>query len=198
MLKKKRTIKPSIQEPNKEKNSKQSLHCLNQLRTELEGTNLKIQGIGNKNSLVKESMIKIRFLYDMLQNFKLENEKLWVDTMTEKLKYLISEGLEEHYVPYKSEILSQKDTAACSAQVTSLNITETLKEVSPGKKLEDWELSTEDIRNIITDPSELNQYNYYDSHDFTQSSGEHTSSLEEYLYSSHMDHLYITPSNIQG
>ena len=93
---------------------------------------------------------------------------------------------------------SARNNAARSPQITSLNIIETLKEVSPGKKLEDWELSTEDIRNIITDPRELNPYNYYDSHDLTQSSGEHISSLEEYLYSSHMDHLYITPSNIQG
>ena len=196
---KSRTIKPSTKAPsNKEKISKQTLHCWNQLRTELEDTNLKIQGIGNENSMVKESMIKIGILNDMLQIYKLGNEKSWVDTIKRKLKYLISEGLQEHYVPYKSQILSQKHLMACSPQVTSSNIIETLKEVSMGKKLEDWDLSTEDLRNLITDPDELNQYDYYDSDDFTLSSGEHTRLLEEYIYSEPMEHLYITPSILQS
>ena len=71
------------------------------------------------------------------------------------LNYLIIEGLEEHYVPYKTLILSKKDSAVYSSQVSVSEVTEILNETSPGKRLEDWDLSTEDIRNYPLEPDSL-------------------------------------------
>ena len=141
------------------KSSGQVLHCLNQLRTQLDDTSLMIQVTGIWDPSPKESMIKIGALFEILQKIKLENEKVWVNSVLERLNYLITEGLEDHYVPYKTLMLSKKDTAACSSRVSKSEITEILNEISPGKRLEDWDLNTDNMRDHLLEPDsfELHQ-----------------------------------------
>ena len=167
------------------------------MRNRLEDTNLIIQVTGNWNSSPKETLIKIGPLFEMLQKVKLENEKIWVDSILAKLNYLIIEGLEDHYVSYKTQMISKKDTAVHFSQVSKSDIAATLNEISPGKKLEDWDLSIEDMRKYLTEPDSFeqhHQYNNFGADDIIQSSGEYTSSYEDYIYSASMEQLYVASS----
>ena len=198
-MEKSRFIRPLKQTQTNEdgKNSNQTLHYLNQVRNQLEDTNLIIQVTGNWNSSPKESLIKIGPLFEMLQKVKLENEKIWVDSILAKLNYLIIEGLEDHYVSYKTQMISKKDTAAHFSQVSKSDIAAILNEISPDKKLEDWDLSIEDMRKYLTEPDSFEQhhrYNNFGADDIIQSSGEYTSSYEDYIYSSSMEQLYVASS----
>ena len=142
-------------------------------------------------------MIKIDALFEILQKVKLENEQIWVDSILGKLNYLILEGMEEHYVSYKTQIQSQKDTAIYSSPASRSDITATLNEMSPGRRLEDWDLSTEDMRIYISEPDSFELYHRYNDHganDSIQSSGEYTSSYEDYIYSPSMEQLFVASS----
>ena len=56
-------------------------------------------------------------------------------------------------------MLSKKDTAVCSSRVSKSEITEILNEISPDKRLEDWDLNTDDMRDHLLEPDlfELHQ-----------------------------------------
>ena len=63
-------------------------------------------------------------------------------------------------------MLSKKDTAVYSSQVSKSDIAVagTLNEISPVKKLEDWDLSIEDMRNYLTEPDSFELHHRYNNH----------------------------------
>ena len=52
----------------------------------------------------------------MLNIVKLHNDRVWVESLRERLEYLTSKGLGEHLVPYKAKTTTSKSNGETSQQ----------------------------------------------------------------------------------
>ena len=96
---------------------------LTKLRDTLDDNSLVMEGLlggslnGAKNlGSIVDKKITIKALLEMLNVVKLHNDRMWVQSLREKLEYLISKGLGEHLVPYKAKTTTAKNNGETSQQ----------------------------------------------------------------------------------